>query len=342
MGSRPLKCAPGDADKRNVARPAASPLRSAPFPVPSPTPFSYPTLTRMRAVNLLPADMRGAAQKPARPTRDAEPAQGIGAYVVLGILALAVAALAGYVLTNNTIKQRQADLEAAQQHATAASAKASALRPYADFESLANARVETVRGLAAARFDWERALHDLSLATPDDVKLSALNGDMGLPGATTTGGDPLRGSISAPAITMTGCAPTQTDVARMMARVRAVQGVTRVALSKSEKPTQATATVGTTGSPCGKGTPPSFSMVVFFERSAALAALAPAEANAAAQTVPVPKRGGTRRRPGTAESGAGGSEGAAGTDPAAAGSGETAAADPAATTTTTSTTGSTP
>jgi Tfp pilus assembly protein PilN len=296
----------------------------------------------MRAVNLLPADLRGAAQKPASPARDAEPAQGIGAYVVLGVLALAVAAFAGYVLTNNTIKQRQADLEASQQRATAATAKAAALRPYADFESLANARVETVRGLAAARFDWERALQDLSLATPENVKLQALNGDMGLPGATVTGGDPLRGSISAPAITMTGCAPTQTDVARMMARVRAVQGVTRVALSKSEKPTASAVTGGSTESPCGKGTPPSFSMVVFFERSAALAALAPAEANAAAQTVPVPNAVNEAAPEGTAEGGAEGADGAAGTDPAAAGAGETAAADSAATTTTTSTTGSTP
>ena len=111
--------------------------------------------------------MRGAAQKPARPTRDAEPAQGIGAYLVLGVLALAVAALAGYVLTTNTVKQRQADLEASKQATAAANAKAAALRPYADFETLANARVETVRGLAAARFDWERALRDVSLAIAD-------------------------------------------------------------------------------------------------------------------------------------------------------------------------------
>jgi Tfp pilus assembly protein PilN len=288
----------------------------------------------MRAVNLLPADMRGAAQKPARPKRDAEPAQGIGAYLVLGVLALAVAALAGYVLTTNTVKQRQADLEAAQQAAQVAAAKANALRPYADFETLANARVETVRGLAAARFDWERALRDLSLATPDDVKLQALNGDMGLPGASGTGGDPLRSSISAPAITMIGCAPTQTDVARMMSRLRAVQGVTRVALSKSEKPAQ-TATQASEVSACGKDTPPSFSVVVFFERSAAAAALAPAEASAA-QTVPVPNA--IDPAP-AAESGGTGDQAPAGD----AGAGETADADPAATTTTTSTsTGSTP
>jgi hypothetical protein len=292
----------------------------------------------MRAVNLLPADMRGAAQKPASPKRDAEPAQGIGAYLVLGVLALAVAAFAGYVLTTNTVKQRQADLEAAQQRTAAATAKANALQPYADFETLANARVETVRGLAAARFDWERAISDVSLATPRDVKLQSLNGDMGLPGASSaSGGDPLRSSIAAPAITMVGCAPSQTDVAQMMSRLRTVQGVTRVALSKSEKPALA-ATAGSAVSACGKGTPPSFSVVVFFERSAALAALAPAEASAA-QTVPVPNA--IDQAP-AAENGATGEAAPADGE---ADAGATASTDPASTTTTTTTstsTGSTP
>src|SRR5688572_22702253 len=187
----------------------------------------------MRAVNLLPSDLRGAAPK-AAPSARPEPVQGIGAYVVLGALALCVAALAGYVLTSNGIKQRQAELESAQQRSAAATAKAAALQPYADFEALAAARVETVRGLASARFDWERALRDISHAVPGEVKLSGLNGDMGLPGTAGAGSDPLRGSIQAPAITLTGCAPSQTGVARMMSRVKGVDGVTRVSLSKSE------------------------------------------------------------------------------------------------------------
>jgi Tfp pilus assembly protein PilN len=240
----------------------------------------------MRAVNLLPSDLRGAAPKPARSARP-EPVQGIGAYVVLGALALCVAAFAGYVITTNGIKQRKADLVAAQQRTTAANAKAAALKPYADFQALASARVETVRGLAAARFDWERALRDISHAVPAEVKLSALNGDMGLPGTQGTGGDPLRGSIQAPAITMTGCAPSQTGVARMMSRVKGVDGVTRVSLSKSEAAASAAAT--TTGaSPCKGDNPATFSLVVFFERASALSAFAASGAAAAASSVPVP------------------------------------------------------
>jgi Tfp pilus assembly protein PilN len=238
----------------------------------------------MRAVNLLPSDLRGAAPKPARSARP-ERVQGIGAYVVLGALALCVAAFAGYVMTSNGIKQREADLETAKLRTTAATAKAAALKPYADFQALASARVETVRGLAAARFDWERALRDISHAVPGEVKLSALNGDMGLPGSTGTGGDPLRGSIQAPAITLTGCAPSQTGVARMMSRVKGVDGVTRVSLSKSEAAASSAAS-STGGSPCSGANPATFSLVVFFERSAAIAAFA--ASGAANSSVPVP------------------------------------------------------
>jgi Tfp pilus assembly protein PilN len=231
----------------------------------------------MRAVNLLPADMRGAAPKPARSARR-EPVQGIGAYVVLGSLALCVAALAAFILAGNGVKQREADLAAAQQRATAATTRAAALKPYADFESLAKARVETVRGLAAARFDWEQALRDISRAIPSDVKLASLNGDMGIAGASG-GGDPLRGSIAAPAISLGGCAASQSNVARMMARIKAVDGVTRVSLSKSDAGADSEQSV------CKGDAPSTFSLVAFFERSAASAALAPSTGTG---SVPVP------------------------------------------------------
>jgi Tfp pilus assembly protein PilN len=245
----------------------------------------------MKAVNLLPSDLRKAAAK-ATPRARPERAEGIGAYVLLGALALCVTALAAYVLMNNTVKQRSADLEQVTAQADAAERQAAALKPYADYEALANARVETVRGLAAARFDWEQALRDLSRAIPADVKLQSLNGDMGLPGTEGNdgGGDPLRDSIKAPAITVTGCAPTQPAVAGMMARLRAVDGVTRVSLSKTEKSTTAglVPATGEADAPCGRKSPPSFSAVVFFEGSSALENIVAQDSAAAAPSVPVP------------------------------------------------------
>src|SRR5215213_1995259 len=189
----------------------------------------------MRAVNLLPSDLRGTAPA-AAPTAGPERAEGIGAYVVLGALALCVAMLATYVIATNNVKQKQADLEEVASQAQAASAEAAKLKPYADFDAMAKTRVETVKGLAAARFDWEQAFRDLSRSMPSNVKLQSLSGDMGLPGTTGGGAtDPLRGSISAPAISLGGCANSQPSVARMLSRLRAVDGVTRVSLSKSVK-----------------------------------------------------------------------------------------------------------
>jgi len=298
----------------------------------------------MRAVNLLPSDLRGAAPKAAR-VAGPEPVQGIGAYVVLGVLALCVAAFAGYILTTNGIKQREANVEAIKQRSAAATAEAAALKPYADFQALASTRVETVRGLAAARFDWERALRDVSRAVPANVKLSALNGDMGLPGSSASSGDPLRGSIQAPALTMTGCAPTQTGVARMMTRIKAVDGVTRVSLSKSEKATDSATAGAATTSPCEGGDPATFSLVVFFERAAALDAYAASSAAATTSSVPVPNAvnqagGAAAQANGTQP--ADGSATTAGTDSAAQQPEGTSSTSTSTSTTTSTTAGGTP
>jgi Tfp pilus assembly protein PilN len=205
--------------------------------------------------------------------------------VVLAALALCVALLAVYVLASNTVKQKQTDLADVTAQADVAAQRVAQLKPYADFEALANARVETVRGLAAARFDWEQALRDLARVIPADVKLQTLNGDMGLPGTTGSGGDPLRGSIQAPAVSLTGCAPTQAAVARLLSRLRGVDGVTRVSLSKSEK---AAGNDGAQASACMGKNPPSFSAVVFFEGSAAAEALASTGGAVDTSSVPVP------------------------------------------------------
>jgi len=246
----------------------------------------------MRAVNLLPPDLRGAAPASAAPRArpERQRVEGVGAYLVLGALALCVAMLAVYVMAANTVNQKQSDLDEVTAQADTAAKSAAKLKPYADFEALAVARVRTVRGLAAARFDWEQALRDLSRAMPADVKLQTLNGDMGLPGTGGSAGDPLRGSISAPAISLGGCATSQPSVARMLSHLRAVDGVTRVSLSKSEKGDS----TSTTPSACSGTNPPSFSAVVFFERSTALAEFAPAGDDASASDVPVPNAvGGT-------------------------------------------------
>jgi Tfp pilus assembly protein PilN len=291
----------------------------------------------MKAVNLLPPDLRGAPKLAVASVR--EPVAGIGAYVVLGALALCVAALAGYVLVGNTVKQRKAELAQATVQSQAATQQANALKPYADFRSMSQARIDTVKGVVTARFDWEQALRDISRAVPGDVVFSELDGDLGL-GGTAGGGSgssPLRGSIAAPAMELKGCAPSQTEVARLMARLRDVDGVSRVSLASSDKGEDASGSTQTTG--CSGKQPPKFDVLVFFEHSAAAKALAPPPSSGSSSPagVPVPN----------SINGAGSAQPGAGKGAPAAGSGSqstsSASASSSATASTTSTTaGATP
>jgi Tfp pilus assembly protein PilN len=242
----------------------------------------------MKAVNLLPPDLRGASKQPqTERSVVADDSSGTGAYAVLGALALAVLAVAGVVLTGNAVKDREAELAQVSARQAQVASRAAALKPYADFDQLASERVATVRDLAGSRFDWEQTLRDLSRAIPSEVTLSQLTGNVSTD-AGGGGGSSLRGAIAAPAITLQGCTMSQRGVARLMARLRNVDGVTRVSLAKSEKTSTDTAGAGagaaipdgpTTAAdrmsmPCGTGDKPKFEMVMFFERAAA-ASMAP-------------------------------------------------------------------
>lgn len=234
----------------------------------------------MRAVNLLTPELRSSQKGSGAPRPSAmDSSGGLGAFIVLGALALVVAGVAGYVLTTNVVKQKQSDLVAVSAKNEATVKRAAALKPYADFQTLARDRAATVQGLASARFDWEQSLRDLSRALPREVYLSSLKGTVGTD-AGGAAGSGIRSSIgTAPAIELAGCTRSQPAVATMMSRLRNVQGVTRVSLAKSEKVIAANG--GGAVSPCGKGSRPNFEVVVFFEKAAVAQALQTATGEAA-------------------------------------------------------------
>lgn len=260
----------------------------------------------MKAVNLLPPDSRGVVKTTER-TVVVDDSSSFGAFAVLGALALAVVAIAGVVLTGNSIKDREAELASAQAQKAQIAGRAAALKPYADFDQLASERVATVRDLAGRRFDWEQVVRDLSRAIPADVTLTELTGDV----STDTGGGSasgLRSAIAAPAITVKGCTYSQRDVAGLMSRFRNIDGVTRVSLAKSDKVADTGSGAGAGSSvasgestiadrraaPCGKGTKPQFEMVLFFENDAEASSApsaAPSTAGAPAAATPTPAAG---------------------------------------------------
>jgi Tfp pilus assembly protein PilN len=246
----------------------------------------------VRAVNLLPPDLRGASKTTAELSVASEASGGAGPFVVLGVLAACVAGVTGYVLVGNTVKQRQAELASVTAQQQALAARVAALKPYADFDAQAKARTQTVRDLASARFDWQQVLGDVARVVPADVTLKSLTGDINAD--TGSNNDSLRSAISAPAVTLAGCAPGQSDVARLMARLHNVDGVTRVSLSKSEDTdTTRGDTSGTTerearnAAPCGAGAHPAFQMVAFFEHAAA-AVSAPPAGSSSSSAAPTP------------------------------------------------------
>ena len=154
--------------------------------------------------------------------------------MVLGALAACVVALAAYVLTTNTVKDRQAQLEAVTAQADATTQRVAQLKPYADFQAMAETRIQTVKDLASSRFDWEQALRDISRAIPADVTLQALNGTISSAvrwtAAASAARSPRRRSSSRAA------PPARSSVATLLSRLRNVDGVTRVSLGKSLRP----------------------------------------------------------------------------------------------------------
>jgi Tfp pilus assembly protein PilN len=195
----------------------------------------------MRPVNLIPPEER----RDKRTVRT-----GPIAYLLVGSLALALAAVTLLVLTENKISDRKAEITKLQAQEAAAQQRANELAPFAQFASLEEQRTATVKSLADSRFDWERVMRELALVMPSDIWLIELSGSAGSSDSAAVPAAPAGGETSvpgAPSLTLKGCATGQESVARFLAALRDIDGVTRVGLIRSERPT------GDSISPTGGG-----------------------------------------------------------------------------------------
>jgi Tfp pilus assembly protein PilN len=182
----------------------------------------------MRPVNLVPQDQR---------RRTPREASGKGAYAVLGLLAVLLGMVVAYVLTANSVTERQAAAEAARVDADRLEAEAAKKGSFTDFAQIAQTRLESVAGVAGTRFDWERFMRELSRVMPSGSWLQTADasvlGDQADP--ANAGTLAAAGTIPSPTATLTGCTPAQTDAARMMVRLRQLHRVTDVELRQSVK-----------------------------------------------------------------------------------------------------------
>ena len=122
----------------------------------------------MKAVNLVPKDYRRGRLS----GRGGE----VFSYAVIGGLVAVLLAVVAVVLTGNKVSDNKSEVAKLQQQLDDAQTEASALAPYSNFASLAQARIATVSSLAQSRFDWERVMRELSQVIPSDVWLTKLTG----------------------------------------------------------------------------------------------------------------------------------------------------------------------
>lgn len=190
----------------------------------------------MRPVNLIPPDQRRGASAATR--------TGALPYVLLGALAVALVAVTALVLTSNQIEDRRAEKAELVVQEAEASARAEALAPYAEFAALSKAREQTVTSLAQSRFDWERVVRELALVLPGDVWLTGLGGSVGGEAQNEATGSTLATQLAGPSLSIKGCAEGHEAVAGLLEALEDIDGVTRVGISSSERPTQSSSAGG--------------------------------------------------------------------------------------------------
>jgi hypothetical protein len=188
----------------------------------------------VKAVNLIPSEQRRAKATGARSG---------GGYVVLGVLAVLLALAVAYVMTANSVNDNTTKAAKAKRDADALEAQAAQLDSFTNFASIKQQRLAAVKLAADTRFDWERLMRELSrvmpqgswLQTTDASTKDDTGGSSGVatPASTAAPVDP--NAVIPPNATFVGCTPKQTEVAKILVRLRAMHRVTEVKLNESLK-----------------------------------------------------------------------------------------------------------
>ncbi len=222
----------------------------------------------MKPVNLLPE-----SQRRRKPTSD-----GKSSYVVLGVLAILLAMTGLYVAVSNQVTSRTEAAAAAGAEADRLEAQISSLGAFGNFAQVKATRVASVRQLAAGRFDWERLMLELARVLPDGGWLLSADASMSGDGGTADAA----AASSGPSATLSGCVPTQSDVADLMLRLNRMHRVEDVTLTEStQEDSRAEPTVDSCGS------------YYKFDVTVSFAAAAPTEAPDGQLKVPASLGGGS-------------------------------------------------
>ncbi len=189
----------------------------------------------MRAVNLIPPEQRRGAGGVGGRT-------GGVVYVIIATLLAIVALGVVYVSAVHQVASRKTTLAQVTAQAAAVGSQTGALQPYVTFASDSKQQIQGVASLAQQRFNWPAAMQQLALSLPAGVQLQSLSGNATGGGATgTTGATASTGTsapatnVSAPSLSLAGCAPSQDVVSQTVARLRELRDVTSASVSTYSK-----------------------------------------------------------------------------------------------------------
>jgi Tfp pilus assembly protein PilN len=173
----------------------------------------------MRAVNLLPLDVRAGRRRP--------PAAAL-AIAGAGVLAASVLTV-GFVSANGTVDSRESELATVEQElaATRRAIKPKPAQTAASTER--DQRFAALSGAMSERLPWDRLLREVSLVLPEDAWLSTLTAGGAATGETAEAPDGQGGQT----VTFNGFTYSQESVARVLNRLELVPDLGEVKLQKS-------------------------------------------------------------------------------------------------------------
>jgi len=144
----------------------------------------------VKAVNLIPDEQR-------RGVGGATGRSDGAAYALVGFLAGLVVLAAVYALSHQQVADRRAQAAKVTAQVAREQSRISALNAYTTFLSLSTSRVRAAEQLAAARFDWAHAIHEIGRVLPYDVAITSIDGKLGGQGGS---GSSVTGSTADPVL----------------------------------------------------------------------------------------------------------------------------------------------
>jgi len=167
-------------------------------------------------------------------------------------------------VASNQVSDRKSEKASLESQVAEAQSQAQHVQSFTDFASVQQARETTVSTLAQSRFDWERVLRELAIVIPHDVWITNLNATVSADAASSLGtgsgastssssASAVSDTISGPSLEIQGCAGGHEAVARFLAVVHDIDGVTRATVMSSERPVQTGASAATSSASASGG-----------------------------------------------------------------------------------------